>query len=563
MQKLSKIAILVIGLITTFVAFSAYFVMPTIQWGFYGIWILLLLVSILLSVIFFLSVPEKKEYGFNNNNYFDDDLLIKRLKYKPLLISFIISINILFVIVIVSFFTTNSMFYSDDYRKLIGEIQNENFENPRLEISLDQIRIVDEKNAAMLGDKKIGEQLGLGSQYSIGDYNIQTINNGLYWVAPLEYKSFFKWLNDSTGTPGFILVSAYNSQDVQLITEDMNGNAIKLKYLKNAYGFNNIKRHLYYNGYFNKGLMDYTFEVDNTLTPYYVVSVFDKTIGFGGKDVSGVLTINAQTGNINEYDLDNIPEWVDRVEPESIINEQLNDWGEYVHGYWNSTFLSSQKEVVKLTSSQKLIFGNDGNSYWYSGVSSVGRDNSIIGFILTDSKTKETFFYQQSGATEQSAMKSAEGKVQEKGYVATFPSMYKIAGIPTYVMSLKDDEGLVKLFAMVSVENYEIVGTGSTLRSTLREYQSLIYSKGNQLSNTTDETIEKIGVVSRYGIDIRNGNTFYYLQISDDNNIYVGNSNISDDLPITKEGDNVMISHKELNNSALTDLISFENIDIR
>lgn len=384
-----------------------------------------------------------------------------------------------------------------------------------------------------------------------------------FWVAPLEYKSYFKWLNSSKGTEGYIMVSAQNSKDVRLITE-INGQKLKMKYLLSASMSEYLKRHIYFNGYMSIGLTDYTFEIDDNYVPYYVVTLYDKQVGFEGKNALGVLTVNVQSGEIQKYDIESLPSWIDRVQPEDFIKTQLNDWGEYIHSWWNSIVFSEQKEVTKLTDGQKLVYGSDGNSYWYSGVTSIGSDESIIGFLLTNTRTKETFFYRQSGATEKAAMRSAEGKVQEKEYDATFPSLYQIANIPTYVLTLKDREGLVKMFAMVSVEKYEIVGIGTTLKNALRDYKAQLSVSNSSLSVSAKASlIKQKQKVVRISTDIRNGTSYYYLKLAESDKIFVGTSNISDELVITSEGDLVEIQFmKQEKEIKVLDINTFDNLDL-
>lgn len=544
------------AVVVSFIIFNVIMMgMPVLAYGFVGFPFMMFIISGIIGVIMYVRYEIlSEELSYNDN------VSLKHTYYKPVKYSIysIIFWGVSFTII--PFITSAPIFgNADNYRQLIGKVTEKSFSDSTLNVSLKHIRVVDEENAKLLGDKKLGEDLGLGSRVTIGKYNIQKVRDQLYWVAPLEYKSFTKWLNNDGGTEGYVMVSAQNSKDVKLVKK-VEGKPLKLKYLKNAYWSQFIDRHIYLNGYSTIGLTDYTFEVDDNLKPYYVVTTYDKTIGFLGSNATGILTVDVQTGEIKQYNLNNIPKWVDRVQPESFINEQLNDWGEYVHGWWNSTGFSEQKEVTQLTDGQKLVYVNDGNSYWYSGLTSVGKDNSIIGFLLTNTRTKNTLFYKQSGATEKAAMRSAEGKVQEKRYHATFPSLYKIAGIPTYVLTLKDDEGLVKLFAMVSVEQYEIVGVGTTLKAALRDYKSLLYSKGNNLTKTETKHNTTTNLVTRRSVDIRNGVSYYYIKLKNDSRMYVGNSNISDELPLTIIGDKVTIEYqKSSEQSKITDILSFDN----
>lgn len=560
-KKINPIFIIGGIVLTIFSLLVIFIIQPVLAFGFYSPFIVSLIFFGILTFIFLLSVPKIEKYGFEG--YYNEDFNKKIFYYKPFSISFGLTILSFLMITIVPFISSTSIVFSDNYKNLIGNIKQADFTDSKLQVSLENIRIIDEENAKLLGEKKLGEDLGLGSRVEVGTYNIQKVNNQLYWIAPLEYKSFFKWLNDEDGTEGYVMVSAQNSEDVKMITE-VNGEKLSLKYLKSAYGKQYLDRHLYFNGYYNIGLTDYTFEIDDNLNPYYVITTFEKTIGYNGENATGVLIVNVQNGEIKQYSINEIPKWVDRVQPENFITTQLNDWGKYIHGWWNSISFSEQKDVVKLTQGQKLVYVNDGNSYWYSGVTSIGKDNSIIGFLLTNTRNKETFFYKQSGATEKAAMRSAEGKVQEKEYNATFPSLYKIAGVPTYVMTLKDREGLVKLFAMVSVEKYDIVGIGTTLKNALRDYKSLLNSNGSTLSVESEATLEKIeGRITRINADIRKGSSYYYLKINESSLIFIGSSNISDKLPLTRIGDNVIIKYmKQSEKIKVIDLNHFDNLDL-
>jgi hypothetical protein len=242
------------------------------------------------------------------------------------------------------------------------------------------------------------------------------------------------------------------------------------------------------------------------------------------------------------------------------VFEQLYDWGEYVEGYWN--FANENK--LEPTKGISLIYGSNNKSYWYTGITSVGSDEGTVGFVLVDTRTKESIWYKQTGATEIAAQSSAMGKVQEKRYVASFPITYNINGIPTYVMSLKDNAGLVKMIAMVSVEDYTIVGVGNNMIETIRSYKNALNSKGNDItpsSKSQSYSIETI--VSRISSDIRNGNTFYYLLLNDyENKIFIGSSLISNELPITQKGDSVKIVYDDGANE-LVDIINFDNLNLR
>jgi len=522
-----------------------YNVLPVINYGFVGLPLLLLLLLLIAIVLFSkieVTSTTRKLNMFSKTNK----------------ILFFLSFGLLVYLVVVPLATSLPMFRSSAYQKLIGKVENgEDLKNHIAPISLDKIRVVDEELAMLLGEKIIGSQPSLGSQAEIGEFTIQKVNDELYWVAPLLHTGFFKWYNNSEGTPGYVMVSATNERDVKLI-QDINGKRLSIKYQPAAYFGSRIDRHVYFNGYATVGLEDFNFEIDDKGNPYWIVTKYKKRIGFAGNDATGVLTVDAQTGEIKEYDINNTPLWVDRIQPISFIEEQLNDWGEYVHGFWNF----SNENKLQTTEGLTLVYGENHKSYWYTGLSSVGKEESTVGFVLVDTRTKETTYYKQSGATEYAAQSSAEGKVQEKGYHASLPIPYVINNIPTYVMTLKDDGGLVKMFAMVSINDYTIVGVGNTMRETLMAYKN-VYNMADNGINPESVTSKKSlkTIVTRIENDVKNGNSFYYFTVKDYPNIFVGSSQLSNELPVTAIGDSISISF-DVDLEEVIDVSSFDNKNI-
>ena len=442
---------IVSGSLFIIVVFLLFYVgMPTINYGFIGLPFVLLVLTVLavvLSTGLKMSADKKQV----------------QIAKKPNRFLFIAIAVLLGYMIIMPLLTSLPLFRASAYQTLIGKVASgEKISNHIAPISIDEIRVVDEDLAHLLGEKVLGSQPALGSQVELGEFCIQKVNNDLYWVAPLLHSGFFKWMNNQEGTSGYVMVSATNERDVKLV-QNIEGKGVKIKYQPEAYFQSNIQRLLYFNGYSTVGLTDFSFEIDDEGIPFWVVTKYEKRIGFSGNEATGVVLVNAQTGAIKEYSIATTPAWVDRIQPISFIENQLNDWGEYVHGYWN--FSNANK--LQITEGLTLVYGDDNKSYWYTGLTSVGKEESAVGFVLVDTRTKEATFYKQSGATEYAAQSSAQGKVQEKGYEASLPIPYNINNIPTYVMTLKDKGGLVKMFAMVAISDYTIVGVGNTMREDL------------------------------------------------------------------------------------------------
>lgn len=543
-KVMKKILSLLSLAVLAFVLF--YINLPVINYGFTG-FAFILLVLVIVAIVFStgVTVSQKTKQV--------------QLAAMPSKFLYVLAAILLAYCIVLPIATSLKMFRTDSYQKLIGDVKNgEKITNHIAPISIDKIRVVDENLAYLLGEKILGSQPALGSQVELGNFCIQKVNDDLYWVAPLLHSGFLKWFNNQEGTAGYVMVSATNERDVKLV-QHVGGKAIKIKYQPGAYFSSELHRHTYFNGYANDGLTDFSFEIDDAGNPFWVITKYAKKIGFSGKDATGIIVVDAQSGVMTEYSIAETPKWVDRIQPLDFIEHQLNDWGEYVHGYWNF----SNADKLRTTEGLTLVYGKDNKSYWYTGLTSVGKDESAVGFVLVDTRTKEATFYKQSGATEYAAQSSAEGKVQEKGYKASLPIPYNINNIPAYVMTLKDDGGLVKMFAMVDISDYTIVGVGNTMRETLTAFKNVYNMADNKINpNSVSNKKTVKSIVTRIQNDVKNGNSFYYFKVKDYPNIFVGSSQISNQLPVTIIGDSIAVSF-DLDLEEVIDISTFENINLK
>ena len=474
--------------------------------------------------------------------------------------NFIIALILLVLVIVVPFFITTPILHASAYKNLIGEVTESEFTEDVSPVNVNDIRIVDEGMAMKLGEKKIGEIPAIGSVSQLGTFHIQSVNGELYWVAPLVHRDIIKWITNLDGTDGYVMVSATDTQDVRLV-QSLDGKPIKIKYQPEAYFLQDLHRYLYLKGIVNYGMTEFTLEIDDNGRPYWVVTLYDHKVGFSGSDAVGVAILDAQTGDLNVYDIENTPKWVDRIQPESLVINQIKDWGLYVKGFINSVF--SEEGVLVPTEGASLVYGNDGKSYWYTGITSSGGDESTVGFMLVDSRTKEAKLYMQTGATETAAMTSAEGKVQEKNYEATFPVMYNIYGTPTYVCALKDKAGLVKSVAFISVEDYSVLGVGDNKKDALAAYKDALESDGEDLKFETDtDDVVLNDKIQRISADVQGGATTYYFTLQDNSKfIFKGTSKVSNELPLTNVGDNVVVTYTKTDATTIN-ITKFENNSI-
>lgn len=457
----------------------------------------------------------------------------------------------LVLLLVFRFFTTGKMVNYKEYRKLAGEIKQEDFTEDIEIIDISELPINNSDLARNLADKKLGEIPSLGSQVEIGEFTLQKVNGELYYVAPLEHTGLFKWMNNKEGTEGYIKVNATRSNDVELITE-LDGQPVKLKYLKSAYFGSNIERYAYNQN--NKyGLTDFSFELDDNGRPYSIVSIYDKEVGFSGNKIIGTLIIDVQTGETKEYSVEETPSWVDRIQPKNFIKKNLNNWGKLVHGTWNF----SNKDKLKLTDGVKVIYSGDA-CYYYTGVTSVGSDESLVGFLLTNSRTGHTSMYKMSGAIESAAMSSAEGKLQQFGYEATWPVLINVQSQPTYFMTMLDNKGLIKNYAFVSVKNYNVLGTGESLEQAYNNYiEGLSKDTSSNLIDSS-EFIELEGTIERIGMYISNSSSYYMIVIEGNENKFIVPTEVSNLVAIAEKGDKIKISYIPNTTEVIT-VKSFEN----
>ncbi len=478
---------------------------------------------------------------------------------------------VLVVLLVALPFFSSPLFHPAKYRQLINKVEESSFTEMVSPINMDRVPIIDQAFAASLAEKKLGEDFALGSRVSLGDPTIQMVDGKLYWVVPLLHSGFFKWMaNTQNGTPGYIMVSATNSQDIHFIRE-VNGKALNIRYQSNSFFNQDLKRHLYLSGITGVAMAGDTFEIDDSGEPYWTITLYSKKIGVNGNEALGLATVHACSGEIKYYPLirtqdgfsdELIPDWVDRVQPAYFVLPQLNWWGKYVRGFWNTKF--GKRDLLSTTDGYNVIYGEDGRSYFYTGMSSVGADEGTVGFVLTNTRNKQTSLYLISGATERAAMRSAEGKVQQFKYYATFPILVNLDGIPTYFMTLKDAAGLVKMYCFVSVSDFSLVGVGETVKSARESYQmNLVTSRSGSMAEAALSMTSAEGRITRIATDVKDGRSYYYFALETQPGlIFIATSNLSTFLPLSKEGDLVSLKYMQTSGNEIN-INEFKNLSIK
>lgn len=453
----------------------------------------------------------------------------------------IVTTLLLIIVVIVGSVPLNAVKYSNLLTVTPSDFKSDLAES----VGTDSIALMDTASAQMLGDREIGTLSDVVSQFDVSysytqiDYKGKPIK-----VAPLEYAGYFKWLNNKkAGVKGYVSVDPVSMSAEYNTTEGM-------KYVPSAYFLEDATRHIRFK-YPTLMLSNIHFEIDEEGKPYYIASIIDHTIGlFGGETVTGCVVLDPVTGETTKYDLGDIPQWIDVVFSGDLICQQYNWYGMYSGGFLNSIFGKKDcKQVTVYTADSDESYDDipvsdygyiakDGDIWIYTGITSLNGDSSNIGFLLANERTGESRYYAVAGADEKSAMASAEGEVQEKGYQASFPSLINIDGNPTYIMVLKDSGGLVKLYAAVNVEQYNIVTTATTQKECITKYKALLGISDTDADETEAEKITITVSKLRY-IDI-DGNTYIYL-IDTKDNIYKAKASTHEELLLINEGDTVTL----------------------
>ncbi len=397
----------------------------------------------------------------------------------------------------------------------------DNFAQDIKEVNYSEIPVIDRDSAVLLGNREMGSIPEYVSQFEISPlYSQINYQSSPVRVSPLGYADLFKWFtNREAGIPAYALVNM-TTQDAEIVRLEDN----PIHYSESEPLVRNIDRHVQLSYPFY--MFDQkSFEIDDEGHPWWICPVQSRTIGlFGGTTIQRVVMVDATTGETQDLAIEDVPQWVDHAYPTDLLLEQYNWSGKYKDGWLNSVF--GQKNVVQTTPGTDGNLGynyiaKDDDVWVYTGVTSATADNSIVGFVLINQRTAESHFYSVSGATEDSAMQSAEGQVQNLRYQATFPLLINVSGQPTYFMALKDDAGLVKQFAMLDIQRYQNVAVGNTVAECQKAYQALLATNGVLTEEGVDTgSLEMQGTISTIAQAVMEGNSHFYVTLDEGEGIY-------------------------------------------
>ena len=453
------------------------------------------------------------------------------------------------VVIVVGQIISLPIFRAGAYRDLLT-VENGEFTQDISQISFNEIPTLDRDSANYLGDRQMGTLSDMVSQFDYSNSSTQINYQGRpVRVAPIAYADLIKWFtNRGEGLPAYVVVDMV-TQEAQVVRLP-EGQGMKYSFSEPLN--RNILRHLRFQ-YPTFMFSTPRFEIDEEGNPWWIAPKVVKTIGlFGGTDIDGAVLCNAITGESQYYAKDEIPTWVDNVYTPELIMQQYDYHGTLINGFINSVL--GQRDVTITTQGYNYIALND-DVYVYTGITSANADQSNLGFLLSNQRTKETKYYDAPGATEYAAMDSAQGVVQDLGYIATFPLLLNIADQPTYFIPLKDQANLVKMYAMVNVAQYQVVATGGTVSECEREYIRLLGDSGITTEEELPQT-EASGVIAEIRSAVLEGNTYYFFRLEGEDVFYSVSAAQSPAAVILDAGDSVTIEHDVPDAESASDILS-------
>lgn len=492
-----------------------YIVLPPVNIHAPGFWGFVIFILVVVTIgIALASVKKlKKKYKSDKrgNTVQDYEFVYKSKGHKVAFYISLIATIAVVVIFIVGSVLSSEMINASKYQKLMS-VETRVFEDDIHEVSYDKIPILDKDSAANVGNRVMGSMVDMVSQFEVTDlYSQINYKDRPVRVTPLTYGGTIKWFtNMSDGIPGYIRIDM-TTQAAECVRLEEG-----MKYTAGDHFNRNIYRHLRFN-YPTYMFDELSFEIDEEGVPYWICPVKKYNIGlFGGVTIGRVVTCNAITGECVDYAVEDAPTWIDKVYSAEMLINLYDYYGTLKHGYFNSVL--SQKDCLMTTEGYNYVALED-DVWVYTGVTSVGQDESNVGFVLMNQRTMKTRYYEVPGAEEYSAMDSAEGKVQHLGYKATFPLVLNVGGEPTYFMALKDSAGLVKSYAMLNIEKYQTVAIGDTVGECERNYLQMLADSG--ISKEPEKEEKQItGKLERIVPVVVGGNSHYYVMLEGADVIY-------------------------------------------
>lgn len=523
-----------------------YFALPSLVWPYWGLPSLLVVVCWVAAGALAYARDQheaEREYGRRGRE--------EASERRSLLLAFGPA-AVAVLVIVVRLFASWAAFRAPEYVSLIGEVKSSDWAKDVQRADPRHIRLVPQEMAHWLANKQLGEAPGaVGSQFQIAEESLtlQMIKGELWYVAPLDFKDFGAWQSAGV-SPGYVMVHAEDPLRQVVVVTDR-----KFAYTPNACFGKNLERHLWMAGWRTKGLTDWSLEIDEAGKAWWVVTVFEPTVGWDGERVLGVVVVDPESGDTAFHAVGDVPNWVDRVFPRSFVKKYIASWGKLAAGWLNGWWY---KKDVTEPETPSIVYGADGEPYWVTGVTSTNEhDESLVGLMYTHTRTGKSVFYRAVGGTDAAVLQAVNNKVAYRKLHGASPVLYNLYGTMASIVPLLGESHTFQGVAIVRIDNLQ-VAVGETPLEALEEYRKLIPEKIDRMEPSASDhsrTIE--GKVARIA-DIGNG--VYYVYLEGVPTVFVGSREHAKAMPLTKPGDKVRI--KYLASGESPPIVAFENLSL-
>jgi hypothetical protein len=533
----------VTGGIIGLVSLGLYYVtVPSLAWPFYGaVGVMVVLGWIASAIVAGLDYPDGYlDFNFNMRN--------SRVAMGVAVIGVIAFLG--------RGCASSAMFHSFEYAHMIGPVTERAWTQDVQPKDPKHVRLVPRELAVFLADKQLGTVQGaIGSQFSVSHalITLQFVKGDYWYVAPLDYKGFFVWLNTDSA-PGYVMVHGEDPfRTVKVVTTE------KFVYTPEAFFGKNLERHIWESGYYNYALTDYSLEVDESGKAWWVVSAYQPTIGWSGDKVRGVIIVDPTSGDCTFHAMGSVPSWVDRAVPDQLVKSYLTWRGKYSGGFWNSIF--GKKNLTK-PEDPTIVYGSNQEPLWVACITSNNiSDESMIGLVYVDSRTGSAVEYHAAGNTESAVLKAVNNKISFKKWHGADPVLYNVYGTMASIVPLLGESGTFQGVAIANVRDSQ-VAIGDDAVGAFREYQRILAQAGNQMAPETANMREHLtGVVDRFASELKGTATIYFVHVKDFPHLFTGGSELSSKLPVTQVGDRVVIQYIGSGEDVLP-MLGFDNASI-
>lgn len=426
-----------------------------------------------------------------------------------------------------------------------------------------------------------GSETNLATTYKPGKLELQSVQDHLYWIAPLDFPGRRGWNQVGQVSPGFIAVDA----------EDPNGEpqlklGYKMKYLHSALMASQLHRRVYNMGYKDWIIDDLTLEVDDNWQPWFTATLNRPILRGTGAVPQRFIIVDPQKldskADIQELSLDEIPEWVDRVYSEDTVKRMVGWWGDF-HDPNNPAKWTGYRPPTgryKIGSKPVLVYTKGGHPDWQILLTSLNDDTAVTALMLFDARDNQARVYpilagtpieQQVEATFEGISLNARGDWEPK-HLSVHKFYGHLAWVASYVLNRGDTsqgkgfQGLgIVLAERGRVEGANVVFGPNKEKALSLFRASLARVSSNEAPTENVQNKDITATIESISSQIENGETIYVMLLREaPGRIFKANRDRSVELPFTKAGDSVAIRYLDINNSPDIpyDISQFNNLSV-